>query len=515
MLPQNQSSDIAARLNDRSLRDDEPSFNNSEKKSLVNDSNTTEIFGLSLFTTSPTTFAPIDFSPAPLNYVIGPGDEFKVQYFGNQNLGSLIQINREGNIVLPGIGPIQISGLTFNEAQSKIRSTVEASLIGVDVEISLSKIRSIQIFMLGNALNPGAYTVSSLSNVSNLLFFAGGPSEYGSLRNIEIKRNGETVGNFDFYDLLINGNTKNDVRLQSNDAIVIKPTGKTISILGEVKKQAKFELLGNETFEDLLFFSSGFTTNADKTNITLNRIAENGERIFENFSLEEIKDIKLTDGDEIQVHSFPNTPRNEIMIVGTTSAIGSIAYEDGLALEDIIQPKSLLEDTYTPFVAIQRETIYGSKNLLKSNLLLKSNKTFLRPNDKVFIFSKTDIDFINSILVANALGVLDEDDSELLNNFLDPKQSSSIDISDVNQSELSLDSVPNSTTFIQGNQEDELTKYKCKSLQVLSKQSQSTTIKFVKSKQFPKSNFNPVDELIFLADALNYLKKIRTYYYSH
>ena len=127
------------------------------------------------------------------------------------------------------------------------------------------------------------------------------------------------------------------------------------------------------------------------------------------------------------------------MIVGTTSAIGSIAYEDGLALEDIIQPKSLLEDTYTPFVAIQRENIYGSKNLLKSNLLLKSNKTILRPNDKVFIFSKTDIDFINSILVANALGVLDEDDSELLNNFLDPKQSSSIDISDVNQSELSLD----------------------------------------------------------------------------
>ena len=125
-----------------------------QKKSLVNDSNTTEIFGLSLFTTSPTTFAPIDFSPAPLNYVIGPGDEFKVEYFGNQNLGSLIQINREGNIVLPGIGPIQISGLTFNEAQSKIRSTVEASLIGVDVEISLSKIRSIQIFMLVMLLIP-------------------------------------------------------------------------------------------------------------------------------------------------------------------------------------------------------------------------------------------------------------------------------------------------------------------------------------------------------------------------
>ena len=497
MLPQGQSSDIASRLNDRSLRDDEPSFNNSTKKSRVVDSGINEIFGLSLFTTSPTTFAPIDFSPAPLNYVIGPGDELKIQYFGNQNIGSLIQINREGNIVLPGIGSLQISGLTFNEAQSKIRSTVEASLIGVDVEISLSKIRSIQIFMLGNALNPGAYTVSSLSNISNVLFFAGGPSDYGSLRNIEIKRNGETVGNFDFYDLLINGNTKNDIKLQSNDAILIKPTGKTISILGEVKKQAKFELLDSESFEDLLFFSSGLTTNADKTNITLNRIAENGERIFENFTFDEIQGIELTDGDEIRVHSLPNTPRNKIMILGTTSAKGSIAYEDGISLEDIIQPKSLLEDTYTPFVAIQRENIYGSKNLLKSNLLLKSDKTILRPNDKVFIFSKTDIDFINSILVANALGVLDEDDSELLNDYLDPKQSSPIDISDLNQSEISLDGAPNSPNFIQENEDDELMKYKCKSLQVLSKQSESTTIKFVKSKQFPKSNFNPIDELNF------------------
>ena len=133
----------------------------------------------------------------------------------------------------------------LNRLTDKISSIVEASLIGVDVEVSLAKMRSIQVFVLGNSFSPGAYTISSLSNISNILFFSGGPTSNGSLRNIEIKRNGETVGNFDFYDLLINGNTKNDVRLQSNDAIVIKPTGKTISILGEVKKQAIFELLDN------------------------------------------------------------------------------------------------------------------------------------------------------------------------------------------------------------------------------------------------------------------------------
>ena len=153
-----------------------------------------EIFGLDLFATSPTTFAPLDFSPAPLDYVLGPGDELLVKYFGNIAFEGLVRVTREGNILLPRIGSRQISGLTFNEAQERIRSSVEASLIGVEVEISLSKLRSIQIFVLGNALNPGAYTVSSLSNISNVLFFSGGPSEYGSLRNIEVKRNGDSIG---------------------------------------------------------------------------------------------------------------------------------------------------------------------------------------------------------------------------------------------------------------------------------------------------------------------------------
>ena len=497
---QRENLEVQSRLGVNISKDDPPKFNSSELKQISKKNDELEIFGLDLFRSSPTTFAPVDFAPAPMNYVLGPGDEIKIEFFGNVNSKSIVQVNREGNLVIPSIGVLQISGMTFNEAQKKIRDTIDASLIGVQVQISLQKVRSIQVFVLGNASNPGAYTVSSLSNISNLLFFSGGPSENGSLRRIEVRRNGTLVGNFDFYNLLVNGDTSSDLRIQSNDALLIRPSGNMITISGEVKNEAIFEIRDEENFEDLINFASGFTNQADLGRITLSRIAENGERIFENFSMEEIKGIKLTDGDEIQVHSFPNTPRNKIMIVGTTSAKGSIAYEDGLALEDIIQPRSLLEDTYTPFVAIQRENIYGSKNLLKSNLLLKSNKTILRPNDKVFIFSKTDIDFINSILVANALGVLDEDDSELLNNFLDPKESSSVDLSNVNQSnqsEISLNSVPNSPTFVQEDEDDDLTKYKCKSLQVLSKQSQSTTIKFVKSKQFPKSNFNPVDELNF------------------
>lgn len=500
LFPENQSNDIASRIpSNNVLSEDDPVFESSIKKE-IRESDEIEIFGLDLFSTSPTTFAPLDFSPAPLDYVLGPGDELLVKYFGSINFQEIIRVTREGNILLPQIGSRQISGLTFNEAQERIKSSVEASLIGVEVEISLAKIRSIQVFVLGNAINPGAYTVSSLSNISNVLFFAGGPSDYGSLRNIEVKRNGDSIGFFDFYDLLVNGNTNSDIRLQSNDAILIKPTGITVSIVGEVKKQAKFELLESENFADLLKFSSGFTQNADKSKITLSRIAENGERIFENFSYKEAEKINFTDGDEIRIHSLSNTPRNKILIKGSTAINGSIAFEDELALENIINPSFILETTYTPFVAIERENIYGSKKLLKTNLLPKENKTFLQANDVIYIFSRSDIEFINSILVANALGILDAEDSKKLNDYLSPESKISLDDTNTNSQMNGAELDANNFLPARTNkpENEDLGKYKCKSLQVLSKQSDSSTIKFVKSKQFPKSNFSPIDELKFI-----------------
>ena len=255
LLPESQAQSIAERLgvqtgkpvNDEVRMDtiDQPSFSSLRPKNLEdsnpfyteNSNQNQEVFGLNLFKDSPTTFAPIDLAPAPLDYVIGPGDELRIQLFGNQSINRLVPVNREGNLLIPEIGVVQVSGLTFEEAKKKINSIVVASLIGVTVEISLAKIRSIQIFVLGNAFSPGAYTVSSLSNISNVLFFSGGPTKNGSLRNIEVKRSGKSIAKFDFYDLLINGNINSDIRLLSNDVLVINPTGKTVSISGAVKKQ--------------------------------------------------------------------------------------------------------------------------------------------------------------------------------------------------------------------------------------------------------------------------------------
>ena len=484
LLPSNQAQSIAERLGvqtGKPVNDevkvqtiDTPTFSSSEPKS-DSTSNTNlsldsfsnkNIFGLNLFKDSPTTFAPIDLAPAPREYVLGPGDEIRVQLFGTASINRLIPVNREGNIIIAEIGDIQVSGLTFEEAEERIKSVVDASLIGVDAEISLAKIRSIQVFVLGNSYSPGAYTVSSLSNISNILFFSGGPTENGSLRNIDVKRAGKIVSTFDFYDLLINGNTIDDVRLQSNDAIVINPIGKKVKILGEVKNQATYELLDGENFGDLIKFSSGFTNLSDKERITLGTIAENGERFFANYTLEDIASISLKDGDEIFVHKLSNTPRNIVKIYGEIATPGSVAFEDGLVLEDVIKKESFLENTYTPFVIIERENTLGSKFLIRSNLLGGEDfKTKLMPNDIIFILSKDDVNFLNSILVADALKLIKQKDSDQLSKFFENRQ---------------------------------LDRYQCKSLQILAKQSSSSSIKFVSSKYLPNPNVRPVDQLEFI-----------------
>ena len=372
LLPDSQAQSIAEKLgvqtgkplNDSVVMDgfDEPRFESQESKSNqkiipnrqiplleedlkepISESLEEEIkiFGLDLFKDSPTTFAPIDLAPAPKDYILGPGDFIRLQFFGSLNVNREIPVTREGTVVIPELGNFQVSGLTFNEFREKIKDVVEASLLNTDVEISLSKIRSIQVFVLGNAENPGAYTISSLSNISNVLFFSGGPTNFGSLRDIRLKRNGIDLGSFDLYDLLINGNTRSDLKLSSNDAIVISPVGKTVSILGEVKRPSRFELKESENFKNLLDFSSGFSNKANTKKITLSRIAENGERVFNNYNLEQLSKIALKDGDEFFIHKLSNTPRNVIQVKGSTTAVGSYAYEDGIYLEDIISYESI------------------------------------------------------------------------------------------------------------------------------------------------------------------------------
>ena len=179
------------------------------------------IYGYDFFTFSPSTFAPANDIPVSSDYVLGPGDQLEINIFGKDNKRKVSFISREGLFVLPLLGPVNLMGMTFQDATTFLQNKVKTELIGSEISVSLKKLRSISIYVLGEAYKPGTYTVSALSTVVNALFISGGVNETGSLRNIQVKRNNKIIARYDFYDFLLNGSLSTDVRLQDGDVVFI------------------------------------------------------------------------------------------------------------------------------------------------------------------------------------------------------------------------------------------------------------------------------------------------------
>ena len=215
------------------------------------------IYGQFLFDGEYSTFAPIGNAPVPNDYVMGAGDSLRVLMYGINDAEMNLIVNRNGSINFPELGNITIAGMTFTEANEYIQSRVSKQMIGTEVSISIGRLRTINIFMAGEATVPGAYSVSGLSTVSQLLFVAGGINDIGSLRNIQIRRSNVLIATFDLYDLLTKGNAEGDIRLQSGDVIFVPPSKKNIFIDGAVKRPGKYELKENETISDLLDLVGG------------------------------------------------------------------------------------------------------------------------------------------------------------------------------------------------------------------------------------------------------------------
>src|SRR5205823_4692435 len=175
------------------------------------------IFGASLFERVPATFAPVDRIPVGADYVIAPGDELQVTVWGQLNQSRRLIVDRTGEVVLPDTGPISVAGLTYAQATAVFKSAMSRLYKNFDVSISIGRIHSIQVFVVGNARRPGSYTVSSLSTLVNAIFASGGPSSRGSMRDIQLKRGDQTISHFDLYDLLLSGDKSKDARLVSGD----------------------------------------------------------------------------------------------------------------------------------------------------------------------------------------------------------------------------------------------------------------------------------------------------------
>ncbi|MCK4935984.1 MAG: SLBB domain-containing protein [Elusimicrobiales bacterium] len=263
-------------------------------------------FGYDLFLNPPSTFAPADNIPLSSDYIVGPGDELRISVWGKIEGSWEVQIDRNGNIALPKVGIIGIAGLSLSEFKETLKKEFSKYYTGFKMNITFGSLRSIRVYIVGNARKPGAYTVSSLSTLVNALFAAGGPNKNGSMRDIKIKRNGKTVVTFDLYDLLIKGDKSKDIRLLPEDVIFIPPVGPLTAIAGKIKNPAIYEIKDETKLTDLIDMAGGFTNTAFRGRVAMQRIFNHRFTDFFEGELSEIaedssKNAILQDGDLIQV----------------------------------------------------------------------------------------------------------------------------------------------------------------------------------------------------------------------
>lgn len=282
--------------------------------------NRSERYGINLFRTMQSTFMPINEPNFGNNYFLDFGDILEINLFGNtKNQTYELEIKRDGSIFLPELGSINIAGLSFENAIKKIKSNVKNSYVGVEVDISMSKARDIKILISGQIEFPGIYTLSGNSNVFQAINIAGGVKENGTLRDVEVKRNGEVIATIDFYDALLFGDISEINQLQSGDAIYVKPYNRLVRAGSGFENEALFELKENETISDLLKFSGGISKNVASIKYTLLRVngsnidtIEVNEQDINSYKLKHLDSIYLpiTNYGSVKIHGEVKRPGN-------------------------------------------------------------------------------------------------------------------------------------------------------------------------------------------------------------
>ncbi len=300
------------------------------------------IFGASLFNGVPSTFAPVTDLPVDPTYVLGPGDNVSIQTVGLVNLQYNLTVDRTGALNIPGLGPVNVTGLTFGQLGPFLTRQLSRLYRGFTLTANLGSLRSIQVFVVGEARRPGTYNISSLSTLLNAIFASGGPANDGSLRDIQVKRDGKTIVHFDLYDLLLHGNKTNDVRLASGDVIFIPFVGPQIAVSGSVNTPAIYELKGETTINDALQLAGGLTAVASTSYGRLERIFEHSMRSVEDINLATQGTQVLRNGDILTIASITERFRNAVTLRGNVANPGRYTWHDGMRLSDLFPDKAAL-----------------------------------------------------------------------------------------------------------------------------------------------------------------------------
>lgn len=301
-----------------------------------------EIYGVSLFRRVPTTFSPVQNVPVGPGYVLGPGDELVVQLSGQINRQMRLTVDREGEIQIPELGAVHVAGLTYGELPGFLNKQIGRIYRNFTLNVSMGALRTIQVFVVGQARRPGSFAVSSLSTLLNALFASGGPLPTGSLRDIQVKRNGETIDHFDLYDLLLRGDKSKDIPLATGDVIFIPYAGPQVAVLGSVNHPAIYELKSQTSVAQALEFAGGASALASGADVLLERVYEHENRNVELVSQDQSKTEMMQGGDILSVRAVIDRFRNAVTLRGNVANPGRFAWKPGMRVSDLIPNRESL-----------------------------------------------------------------------------------------------------------------------------------------------------------------------------
>jgi len=360
------------------------------------------LFGYDIFTRVPSTFAPVEGIPVPQNYIIGPGDNLIVQIYGKLNVEYRLVVTRDGNILVPEYGPIKVAGLSFDEAEQLITDGFERRVIGARAVVTMGALRTIQVRLAGDVVQPGIYTVGGLSTLIDALLTTGGVRTTGSLRNIKLIRNGKAIATLDLYDLLLRGQSGQDEYLQHNDTIFAPPIGPVVYVGGEVQRPAIYELRSEKSVGQIIDMAGGLLPTASLADSHIERIQSGGFRTLVDFSTAgsdaAIRKSSVVNGDFLRVLPLEDQLQDVVLLSGQVERPGGYQYRQGMRVTDLLgSAEALLPGADIDFLLVKREHRATLRNqMLYTNLLRAIEQPGseadlpLQARDQVIVFNLAD-----------------------------------------------------------------------------------------------------------------------------
>jgi protein involved in polysaccharide export with SLBB domain len=358
-----------------------------------------KIFGFSLFRNNKLSFNPNLNLPTPQNYILGTGDQLLIDIYGASQMRYDLRINSEGTVFIPNIGPINLGGLSVEAATSRLKSTLSNIFSGLSgaspntfLQFRLGNIRTIQVAMVGEVFAPGNYTLSSFSTVFNALYASGGVTENGSMRAIKVYRNNRLAATVDVYDFLINADQSKNIRLQDNDVIMVSPVEKRVEIQGPLRRPGLFEIVQDESLQDLINFAGGFTSMAYPSRAIVYRTTDKELKI-ENIEGVDFSTFRPRQGDNFIFGEILTRYENRVQITGALMRPGTFAVTEGMKINDLIKKaEGLREDAF-----LNRATLYRTKPDFSLEIVAVNIGAIVRGEEQDIVLQREDVLNIPSI----------------------------------------------------------------------------------------------------------------------